>query len=76
MEYILNALGFEYKSKNKIKVSKHVRIQAELFDFLFNINRECYIRLRNKSTGQYRAYSIETLKDPYRLQAILRSHHF
>jgi hypothetical protein len=75
-EYILNSLGFEYKSKNKIKVSSHVRKQAELFDFLFNINRECYIRLRNKSTGQYRAYSIETLKDPYRLQAILKSHHF
>jgi len=75
-EYILNSLGFEYKTKNKIKVSKHVRKQAELFDFLFNINRECYIRLRNKSTGQYRAYSIESLKDPYRLQAILKSHYF
>lgn len=75
-EYILNALGFEYKSKNKIKVSKHVRKQAELFDFLFNINKECYIRLRNKSTGQYRSYAIETLKEPYRLQAILKSHYF
>lgn len=75
-EYILNSLGFEYKSKSKIKVSKHVRKQAELFDFLFTINKECYIRLRNKSTGQYRSYAIETLKDPYRLQAILKSHHF
>ena len=75
-QYILNALGFEYKGKNKIKVSKNVIKQAELFDFLFNINRECYIRLRNKSTGQYRAYSIEALKDPYRLQAILKSHYF
>ncbi|NFG60036.1 hypothetical protein FC778_15300 [Clostridium botulinum] len=76
MDYILNSLGFEYKSKSKIKVSKQVRKQAELFEFMFNINRECYIRLRNKSTGQYRSYSIETLKEPYRLQAILKSHYF
>lgn len=75
-EYILNSLGFEYKGKCKIKVAKHIRKQAELFDFLFSVNRECYIRLRNKSTGQYRAYAIETLKDAYRLQAILKSHYF
>ncbi|NFO48590.1 hypothetical protein FDB40_17190 [Clostridium botulinum] len=76
IEYILNSLGFEYKSKSKIKVSKHIRKQAELFNFLFNVNRECYIRLRNKLTGEYRSYSIETLKEPYRLQAILKSHYF
>lgn len=75
-EYILNSLGYEYKSKSKIKVSKNIRKQAELFDFLFNVNRECYIRLRNKLTGEYRSYSIETLKEPYRLQAILKSHYF
>lgn len=75
-EYILNSLGYEFKTNNKMKVTKNVRKQAELFEFLFNINRECYIRLRNKSTGQYRSYSIETLKDPYRLQAILKSHYF
>lgn len=75
-KYILNSLGFEYKSKNKIKVSKSIRKQAELFNFIFNVNRECYIRLRNKSTGEYRSYPIETLKEPYRLQAILKSHYF
>ncbi|MPU14963.1 hypothetical protein FGL68_07120 [Acinetobacter baumannii] len=75
-EYILNSLGFEYKSKNKIKVTKAIRKQAELFELLFNVNRECYIRLRNKSTNKYRAYAIETLKDPYKLQAILKSHCF
>ena len=75
-EYILNSLGFEYKRKSKIKVSKNVRKQAELFSFIFKINRECYIRLRNKNTGQYRSYSVETLKDPYRLQAILKSNYF
>ena len=76
IEYILNSLGFEYKSKNKIKVSKSIRKQAELFSFIFNVNRECYVRLRNKNTGQYRSYSVETLKEPYRLQAILKSNYF
>lgn len=75
-EYILNSLGFQYKRKSKIKVSKNVRKQAELFNFIFKINRECYIRLRNKNTGQYRSYSVETLKEPYRLQAILKSNYF
>lgn len=75
-KYILNSLGFEYKSKNKIKVSKSIRKQAELFNFIFNVNRECYIRLRNKNTGQYRSYPVEILKEPYRLQAILKSHYF
>lgn len=76
MEYILNSLGFEYKSKKKIKVSKSIRKQAELFNFIFNINRECYIRLRNKNTGQYRSYAVKTIKEPYRLQAILKSNYF
>lgn len=75
-KYILNSLGFEYEIKSKIKVSKNVRKQAELFDFLFNVKKECYIRLRNKSTGQYRTYAVEILKDPYRLQAILKSNYF
>lgn len=75
-EYILNSLGYEYKTKNKMKVTKHIRKQSELFELLFNVNRECYIRLRNKSTGKYRSYEVETLKDPYRLQAILKSHYF
>ena len=46
-EYILNSLGFEYKRKSKIKVSKNVRKQAELFSFIFKINRECYIQLKH-----------------------------
>lgn len=75
-EYILNSLGFDYKSNSKIKVSKHIKKQAELFEFIFNINRECYIRLRNKSTGEFRSYPVNILKEPYRLQAILKSHYF
>lgn len=76
MEYILNSLGFSYNKRNKIKVSKEIQKQAELFQLLFNINKNCFIRLRNKSTGQYRAYSVETLQDPYRLQAIIKSQYF
>lgn len=75
-EYILNCLGFSVKSNRKIKVSKAVQRQAELFNFLYKVNRECYVRLRNKSSGEYRAYNVECLKDPYRLQAILKSHYF
>lgn len=75
-EYILNSLGFEYRSNVKLKVSKYIRKQAELFDMLFNVNKECYVRLRNKLTGEYRSYALETLKEPYRLQAILKSHYF
>lgn len=76
MEYILNSLGFSYNKRNKLKVSKDIQKQAELFKLLFNINKNCFIRLRNKSTGQYRAYSVETLQDPYRLQAIIKSNYF
>ena len=75
-EYILNSLGYEFKTSNKIKVSKYIKKQAELFNLLFSVNRECYIRLRNKATGKYRSYEVAILKDPYRLQAILKSHYF
>jgi len=76
MEYILNSLGYSQKKQTKIKVKKEIQKQAELFKLLFNINRNCFIRLRNKSTGQYRAYNIKTLQDPYRLQAIINSRYF
>ena len=76
MEYILNSLGFKMKSDNKIKVSQWIIKQAKYFEYLYSVNKECFIRLRNKSTGQYRAYRIEHLQDPYRLQAILKSSYF
>lgn len=76
MEYILNSLGFKIKSDKKIVVSQWVIKQAKYFEYLYSVNKECFIRLRNKSTGQYRAYRIEHLQDPYRLQAILNSSYF
>lgn len=75
-EYILQSLGFSINKKNKIRVNKNIQIQAEIFSIMFNTNRECYIRLRNKQTGEYRAYPILALQDPYRLQAILKSKYF
>lgn len=75
-EYILNCLGYSLKRKNKIKITKSVQKQAELFSFLYKINKECFIRLRNRLSGEYRAYNVESLKDPYKLQAILKSHYF
>ena len=77
-EYILDELGFD-KDKNSTKrkkVTKHVKKQAELFDVLFNVHRECFIKIRNRSTNESRVYSVEALKDPYRLQAILKSKYF
>ncbi|HBF5453729.1 TPA: hypothetical protein KOS64_003573 [Clostridioides difficile] len=74
-DYILQSLGLSIGNK-KIKVSKEIEEQAKIFTMLFDVNRECYIRLRNKETGQVRAYDTEILKDPYRLQAILKSQYF
>lgn len=76
LEYILNCLGYTTKSNKKIKVSKEVQRQVELFELLYQVDRECFIRLRNKSTGVYRAYNVESLKDAYKLQAVLKSHYF
>lgn len=76
LEYVLNCLGYTTKNNRKIKVSKAVQRQAEIFELLYQVDRECFIRLRNKKTGAYRAYNAESLKDAYKLQAILKSHYF
>lgn len=76
IEYVLNALGFFYKSNRKFKANKNVKKQAELFSLLYEVDKECYIRLRNKSTEEFRTYEVKILKDPYRLQSILNSHYF
>lgn len=75
-EYILNCLGYSLKTNFKLKIAKRVQKQAELFSFLYKIDKNCFIRLRNKISGESRAYSIESLKDPYKLQAILKSNYF
>lgn len=76
MDYILNCLGYEKKSDKKIRVSDCIKKQAKYFEDFYKVDKECFIRLRNKSTGQYRAYRIEHVQDPYRLQAILKSQYF
>ncbi|MDK0628318.1 hypothetical protein P5F04_15730 [Clostridium perfringens] len=75
-DYILESLGFSISNNKKIKIRKDIEIQAKLFSILFDIDKNCFIRLRNKETGQIRAYNVQALQDPYRLQAILKSKHF
>lgn len=75
-DYILQSLGFSVKTNTKLKVSKDVLTQVKIFNMIFDTNKECFIRLRNKDTGEYRAYPITSLQDPYRLQAILNSKYF
>lgn len=75
-DYILEALGYSTNSKNKIKIKKEVNQQAKIFRILFNIDKNCFIRLRNKQTGEIRSYNVQALQDPYRLQAILKSQYF
>lgn len=75
-DYILESLGFSVKTNSKQKISKHVLTQAKAFTLLFDTTKECFIRIMNKATGQYRAYPVQALKDPYRLQAILKSKYF
>lgn len=74
--YILESLGFSANKNKKIKVNKDIEQQAKIFQLLFYVKKECYIRIRNKSTEEYRSYNVESLKDPYRLQAILKSQYF
>lgn len=75
-DYILNSLGFSTNKKSKLKIKKEIEKQAEIFNLIFSVYRECYMRLRNKSTGEYRAYNVQALQDPYRLQAIINSKYF
>ena len=76
MDYILEALGFNSTGTGKIKLPNYIKEQAKLFNILFSVDKECFIRLRNKDTGEYRTYNVEALQDPYRLNAILKSQYF
>lgn len=76
MDYILESIGFRAIGTGKIKVPNYIKEQAKLFNILFDIDKECFIRLRNKETGEYRTYNVKTLQDPYRLNAILKSQYF
>lgn len=75
VEYILNSLGYTHSGK-KINVSDRVIKQAEFFNIIFDTEKTCFVRVRNKSTSEYRAYSVQALKDPYKLNAILKSNYF
>jgi len=68
-DYILTSLG--HTATDKVKVSERVQEQAELFRYIFDTKRDCYVRIRNKETGSYYTYNVDALKNPYKLQNIL-----
>jgi hypothetical protein len=73
MAYILEQLGFTVTKKDgKINnVSDRVKQQVELFRFIFDTPRDCYVRLLNKKTGSYYTYNVQSLKNEYKLHGIL-----
>lgn len=70
MDYILTELGHN-TGTDKVKVSERVQEQAELFQYIFDTKRDCYVRIRNKETGSYYTYNVDALKNPHKLQNIL-----
>lgn len=70
MEYILIELGHNADT-DKVKVSERVQEQAELFQYIFDTKRDCYVRIINKETGSYYTYNVDALKNAYKLQNIL-----
>lgn len=68
-DYILTSLGFA--PTKKVEVPDRIKEQAELFQFIFDTKRDCYVRLRNKNSGRHYTYNVEALKNPYKLQNIL-----
>ncbi|MGP6151675.1 hypothetical protein [Priestia flexa] len=69
MDYILE--GLDFKPTQKVTISERVQQLAELFQFIFDTKKDCYVRIRNKATGAYYTYNVEALKNPHKLQNIL-----
>ena len=73
-DYILESLGFSINKRNKIKVNKEVKEMCTLFNFYFKTTRNCFIKFRNKETNEQRFLGVDVVKDPYRLQEILKKY--
>lgn len=73
-DYILESLGFKVNENKKIKVSKDIKEMCTLFNFYFKTERNCFIKFRNKETGEQRFLPVDVAQDPYRLQATLKKH--
>jgi hypothetical protein len=68
-DYILSSLGIA--PTKKVELSDRVQEQAQLFDFIFDTKRDCYVRIRNKYSGRHYTYNVKALKNPHKLQNIL-----
>lgn len=67
------------KSIKKDKVifaDTEIQKQVELFNKIFNIHDDVFVRLLCKKSGEYYSYSINALKDFNKLKSILNSHRF
>lgn len=73
-DYILESLGFKVAENKKIKVSKEIKEMCTLFNFYFKTEKNCFIKFRNKETGEQRFLPVDVAQDPYRLQATLKKH--
>lgn len=81
--------GLEYKPKS-VKKKKNfdkepdfeyfdkiqVEEQLHLFQEIFDNEDECFIRIRNRSTGEYYSYPVDALLDKTKLYRILNSSKF
>lgn len=78
--------GFKYKRKSVKKKKKfdeepdfvyfnknEVAEQLHLFQEIFDDKDECFVRIRNRSTGEYYSYPVAALLDETKLYRILNS---
>lgn len=61
---------FEYFDKTQVEEQLH------LFKEIFDDEDECFIRIRNRSTGEYYSYPVTALLDETKLYRILNSNKF
>lgn len=64
-------------SKGKITFTDiEIQKQVELFNKIFNIDDDVFVRLLCKKSGEYYSYNVSALKDFDKLKSILNSHRF
>ena len=78
-----NFYGIDYKTKSvknrkkKEKFNKEqVAEQLHLFEEMFDSKDECFVRIRNRATGEYYSYPTSALLDETKLYSILNSSRF
>lgn len=82
-EDVINFYGIDSKIKSvkrktkKEKFNKNeIAEQLHLFQEIFDDNDECFVRIRNRTTGEYYSYSTAALLDETKLYSILNSSRF